>query len=51
MAPDLVLEIPNDLSSIEAAVDAVAQWRYEPATLNGRPVAVCLTVVVDFALM
>jgi hypothetical protein len=31
-------------------MEAVAQWRYEPATLSGRPVAVYLTVVVDFAL-
>jgi len=35
----------------EVAVDAVAQWRHELATLNGRPERVCLTVVIDFAPM
>jgi protein TonB len=33
-----------------AAVAAVRQWRYAPATLNGRAVAVFLTVTVRFAL-
>ena len=34
----------------EAAVDAVRQWLYEPTVLNGMPVAVVITVVVNFAL-
>lgn len=34
----------------EAAVDAVKQWRYDPATLDGRPVPVYLTVTVRFSL-
>jgi TonB family protein len=34
----------------EAAIEAVEQWRYEPATLDGKPVAVYFTVVVKFAL-
>jgi protein TonB len=34
----------------EAAVDAVRQWLYEPTMLNGLPVAVVITVVVNFAL-
>jgi len=33
-----------------AAVDAVRQWRYRPATLEGKPVKVYFTVVVDFVL-
>ena len=33
-----------------AAVDAVRQWLYEPTVLNGMPVAVVITVVVNFAL-
>lgn len=33
-----------------AAADAVAQWRYRPATLNGRTVRVYLTVTVSFKL-
>jgi protein TonB len=32
----------------DAAVDAVRQWRYRPASMNGKPVRVYLTVVVDF---
>jgi len=31
-------------------MEAVAQWRYEPATLNGKPVRVYLTVTVTFRL-
>ncbi len=33
-----------------AALDAVKQWRYRPATLDGLPVRVFLTVTVDFRL-
>jgi TonB family protein len=32
----------------EAALAAVRQWRYEPATLNGKPVPVVMTVAVPF---
>jgi protein TonB len=34
----------------ESAIRAVKQWRYEPATQNGRPVAVYFTVLVEFQL-
>ena len=34
----------------EAAVAAVEQWRYEPATLNGKPVAVYFNLTVNFQL-
>ena len=34
----------------EAAVDAVKQWKYEPSTLNGKPVEVLMTVTVTFRL-
>ena len=34
----------------DAARRAVLQWRYEPATLNGRTVRVFLTVTVTFSL-
>jgi len=34
----------------DAAVAAVLQWRYKPATQNGRPVEVYFTVFVDFKL-
>jgi protein TonB len=34
----------------EAAIGAVRQWRYVPATQGGRPVDVYFTVRVDFDL-
>lgn len=34
----------------EAAVEAVQQWRFEPATLRGRPVAVYYNLTVSFTL-
>lgn len=34
----------------DSAVDAVKQWRYKPATQNGRPVEVYFTVFVEFKL-
>lgn len=34
----------------EAALQAVRQWRYTPATLNGRTVSVYLTITVNFRL-
>ncbi|MEE2790966.1 MAG: energy transducer TonB, partial [Acidobacteriota bacterium] len=34
----------------EAAVDAVGQWVYTPTMLNGVPVAVIMTVTVNFQL-
>jgi TonB family protein len=33
-----------------SAVRAVQQWKYKPATLNGRAVRVYLTVTVTFRL-
>jgi TonB family protein len=35
---------------IAAAMDAVRQWRYTPALLNGVPVEVATTITVDFHL-
>ena len=34
----------------EAAIEAVLQWKYKPATLNGTPVDVFMTVTVTFEL-
>jgi protein TonB len=31
-----------------AAIEAVRQWRYRPALMNGRPVRVYFSVVVSF---
>jgi len=35
----------------QAALDAVRQWEFEPAQMNGRPVAVITTVPVSFAIL
>jgi periplasmic protein TonB len=35
----------------QAALDAVRQWEFEPTMLNGMPVAVILTVTVNFGLL
>src|SRR5271167_3364569 len=34
----------------EEAIDAVKQWKFEPATLNGQPVPVMINVEVNFRL-
>jgi protein TonB len=39
-----------DLGFEEAAIDAIRQWRYEPARQNGVPVDVYFTVVVEFTV-
>lgn len=42
---------PDDFDGFpEAALEAVKQWRYEPATKDGVPVDVYFTVFVDFTL-
>ncbi len=35
---------------IQAAIDAVKQWRYKPTLLNGEPVEVITTITVNFSL-
>jgi periplasmic protein TonB len=35
---------------IEAAMEAVARWRYRPTLLNGEPVEVVTDIVVNFTL-
>jgi protein TonB len=35
---------------VQAALDAVRQWRYQPTLLNGEPVQVDTTVTVVFSL-
>lgn len=41
---------PGSMGMTEAAVEAVRQWRWEPALLNGRPVEALMTVTVSFTL-
>ena len=43
-----VKPLPFGLS--EAALDAVKQWRFEPGTLDGKPVPVVFNVTVNFKL-
>jgi TonB family protein len=33
-----------------AAADAVKKWKFKPATLNGKPVAVIYNLTVNFRL-
>jgi TonB family protein len=49
---DLILlrEDPPDYGFSESAMEAVRQWQYEPATLDGIPVPVYLTINVQFSL-
>jgi TonB family protein len=35
---------------VQAAIDAVKQWRYQPTLLNGQPVEVLTTIEINFAL-
>jgi protein TonB len=41
-------EIDSDLA--RAAVEAVSQWRYRPTLLNGDPIEVDTTIMVNFKL-
>ena len=40
--------LPLGLS--EAAVHAISQWRFEPATINGMPISVYYNLAVNFRL-
>jgi len=44
-----VISGPPEL--VQAAIDAVKQWRYIPTTLNGNPVEVATQVDVPFSLV
>jgi len=39
-----------DARLVQAAMDAVRQWKYQPTLLNGQPVEVVTTITVDFQL-
>jgi protein TonB len=57
---EAVIDVNGDVASTKvlrsialldaAALDAVRQWKYTPARLNGEPVAVMITVTVNFTL-
>jgi protein TonB len=42
--------ISGNVLLVQAAVDAVKQWRYRPTMLNGEPVEVLTTIEVNFRL-
>jgi outer membrane biosynthesis protein TonB len=35
---------------VQAAIEAVKEWRYKPTKLNGNPVEVVTTVTINFTL-
>ncbi len=45
---NVLKELPMGLT--EAAVEAISQWRFEPARLNGSPVSVYYNLTVNFRL-
>jgi hypothetical protein len=42
--------LEGQCSFVQPALDALNQWRYQPATLNGHPVEIQTTVSVDFSI-
>ena len=49
-AIEVLSEVPPGFGFGESAIEAVRQWRYEPARLGGRPVDVSMSVVVRFTV-
>jgi outer membrane biosynthesis protein TonB len=43
-------EAPNSDAINEQAVDSIKRWHYTPATVAGKPVAVCSDVAVTIDL-
>lgn len=42
--------LSGDAALVDAAVEAVRQWRYQPTFVDGKPVSVITIVTVDFRL-
>jgi TonB family protein len=51
LQPDNSRPTPPHPELIKAAMDAVQQWRYKPATLNGVPLETETTITVNFSLV
>jgi TonB family protein len=47
---EMVPLVDNDPRLVAAAIDAVQHWVYTPTLVNGKPVAVTMTVTVTFKL-
>jgi periplasmic protein TonB len=57
---EAVIDVHGNVTSVQvvrsiplldqAAADAVRQWRYTPARLNGQPVPVVVTVTINFSM-
>jgi protein TonB len=57
---EAVIDVHGNVTSVQvlrsvplldqAAVDAVRQWRYTPARLNGQPVPVIVTITINFSM-
>jgi len=45
-----VLNKLADPELVDAATEAVKNWRYEPTLLNGQPIEVVTTITVNFRL-
>jgi protein TonB len=46
--PKVVSRVDAEL--VAAALEAVQQWRYKPAMLNGQPVEIVSVITVSFSL-
>ena len=44
-----VTVVKGDAALTQAAIDAVSQWRYKPATMGGTPVETDATVNLQFS--
>jgi TonB family protein len=47
---DLCVKRPGQFDSDEQAAKAVTQWRFEPATKDGQPVAIRISSEISFAM-
>jgi protein TonB len=48
--PTNLKALSGDARLIQAALQAIRQWRYRPATLEGQPIETTTTVSIAFGL-
>ena len=51
MAKDIKVVRPLGLGLDEKAIEAIKKWRFRPGVKNGKPVAVLVTIEVNFRLL